>query len=260
MMSQARMLSRRKTSRISPLKEQSCNSSSRSRCLRACTKTPTYSLSALYGKSRSLHFGLEKLSTAGKCSTLTIAIGALLSATPEIVFAVKPPSPSLESNEVRCQVGTLDKFADTRAKFSLEASGGGMDEALVDIRGCDFHGLDLSTKVFSGVIMDGANLEGARLTGVEMSRAVARSARLAGADFTDVNAYSTVFDGSDLRGAQFENAILSGASFGQDDKGNWANLEGAHFEGALLSSSDVSRVCQNPTLSKETRKYELGCR
>lgn len=34
-----------------------------------------------------------------------------------------------------------------RAKFSLEASSGAMDEALVDIRGCDFHGEDLSAKV-----------------------------------------------------------------------------------------------------------------
>jgi hypothetical protein len=34
-----------------------------------------------------------------------------------------------------------------RAKFSLEASSGAMDEALVDVRGCDFRGEDLSTKV-----------------------------------------------------------------------------------------------------------------
>jgi hypothetical protein len=34
----------------------------------------------------------------------------------------------------------------------------------------------------------------------------------------------------------------------------------AHFEGALLSSSDVGRICENPTLDEYTRKAELGCR
>lgn len=105
------------------------------------------------------------------------------------------------------------------------------------------------TQVFSGVLMDGANLEGSTLVGVEMSRAIARDAKLAGIDLTDANAFATVFDGSDLRGAQFENAILSSASFGKGAGGNWANLEDAHFEGALLSSSDISRVCANPTIS-----------
>jgi len=179
---------------------------------------------------------------------------------PTIAYALKIPPEPREPASVRCKISTLDKFASTRAKFSLEASSGAMDEALVDIRGCDFHGEDLSTKVFSGVLMDRANLEGSRLVGVEMSRAIARSAHLAGVDLTDANAYSTVFDGSDLRGAQFENAILSSASFGKDSNGQWANLEGAHFEGALLSSSDVGRVCENPTISPDVRKYELGCR
>ncbi len=48
-------------------------------------------------------------------------------------------------------------------------------------------------------------------------------------------------------------------SFGKD-KGEWANLEGTHFEGALLSSSDVERLCENPTLDLDVKKYELGCR
>lgn len=68
------------------------------------------------------------------------------------------------------------------------------------------------------------------------------------------------FDGADVRGAQFENSILTGATFGKDSAGTWANLAGAHFEGALVSSSDVGRICQNPTLEEDTKKYELGCR
>lgn len=35
----------------------------------------------------------------------------------------------------RCTLAALDKFADTRATFSLEASGGNMTEAIVDVRG-----------------------------------------------------------------------------------------------------------------------------
>lgn len=42
--------------------------------------------------------------------------------------------------------------------------------------------------------------------------------------------------------------------------GKWANLKGAHFEGALLGSSDVQRICENPTLDKSTKKAELGCK
>jgi hypothetical protein len=37
-------------------------------------------------------------------------------------------------------------------------------------------------------------------------------------------------------------------------------LQGAHFEGALLSSSDVGRICENPTLEPDTKRYELGCK
>ena len=38
----------------------------------------------------------------------------------------------------------------------------------------------------------------------------------------------------------------------------WADLAGAHFEGALLASSDIARICANPTLDEETRLYEVG--
>ena len=50
-------------------------------------------------------------------------------------------------------------------------------------------------------------------------------------------------------------------AFGRDGReGPWANLAGAHFEGALLSSSDIERLCENPTIDLEVRKFELGCR
>lgn len=44
-------------------------------------------------------------------------------------------SPPIQESAGRCDLAALDKFADTRATFSMEASGGGMAEANVDIRG-----------------------------------------------------------------------------------------------------------------------------
>lgn len=74
------------------------------------------------------------------------------------------------------------------------------------------------------------------------------------------NLFGTQFGGADLRGARFDNAILGNASFGKGADGQWANLAGTHFEGALLSSSDVERLCVNPTLDADVKKFELGCR
>lgn len=56
--------------------------------------------------------------------------------SPALAAARLPPID--EAAPGRCDVSALDKFADTRATFSLEASGGNMTEAIVDIRGCDF--------------------------------------------------------------------------------------------------------------------------
>jgi uncharacterized protein YjbI with pentapeptide repeats len=60
-----------------------------------------------------------------------------------------PPGPSAALTPL----AVLPAAADTRATFSLEASGGNMVEAIVDIRGCDFSSLDLTRKVLSGVRM-----------------------------------------------------------------------------------------------------------
>ncbi|GBF92304.1 hypothetical protein Rsub_05506 [Raphidocelis subcapitata] len=193
-----------------------------------------------------------------------LAAAALLLAGPgaELAEAAqRARQPPVGSEAGRCSVSALDKFADTRATFSQEASGGNMAEAVVDVRDCDFSNQDLSGKVFSGVLMRGANLTNVKVVGSQFARADAQDATLDGLDATDANCYATAFDGATLRGAQFENAILTSASFGKSAiTGKWADLAGAHFEGALVSSSDVARICENPTLDIETRQYELGCR
>ena len=66
----------------------------------------------------------------------------------------------------------LDKFAETRAIFSQEASSG-MDEAFVDVRGCDYSIMNLRSKVFSGVLMRGANFANSIFVGVQLAGCVA---------------------------------------------------------------------------------------
>lgn len=191
----------------------------------------------------------------------TLGTVAVLLGSPLDALAAKSKLPPIDTSDPnRCDVSALDKFADTRAAFSQESSGGNMVEAIVDVRECDFSGKDLSGKVMSGVILERADFTGAKFIGSQFARANARSAKMAGADFTDTNLYSTQFEGADLQGANFENSILTGSTFGKDETGTWANLKGAHFEGALVSSSDIGRICENPTLEMSTRKYELGCR
>lgn len=40
-----------------------------------------------------------------------------------------------------------------------------MDEAFVDVRGCDYSNIDLTKKVFSGVLMRGANFANSKFVG-----------------------------------------------------------------------------------------------
>eukprot|EP00877_Chromochloris_zofingiensis_P007834 jgi/Chrzof1/3303/Cz12g20070.t1 len=208
------------------------------------------------------HETLEEISIA-KLAVLSTALSfaAVMTPLPEHAEAARGRLPPINnSNPARCSVAALDSFADTRAKFSQEASGGNMVEAIVDVRGCDFSNMDLSGKVFSGVFLQGATLENSKVVGSQFARADAKGANMVNVDFTDANCYASKFDGADLRGAQFENSILTAATFGKDSTGKWADLTGAHFEGSLVSSSDIARICENPTLEEYTKRSELGCR
>jgi uncharacterized protein YjbI with pentapeptide repeats len=44
-----------------------------------------------------------------------------------------------------------------------------MDEAFVDVRGCDYSNKDLTSKVFSGVLMRGANFANSKFVGAQAS-------------------------------------------------------------------------------------------
>lgn len=66
---------------------------------------------------------------AGAASLLLLGSGAPPAA------AAGGRQPPIKEDAGRCELAALDKFADTRATFSLEASGGNMTEANVDVRG-----------------------------------------------------------------------------------------------------------------------------
>lgn len=180
---------------------------------------------------------------------LSLAIGAVLGPV------AMPASATVEEPEA-CSLELLRKGAKTRAGFSDFA---GEKELLVNVERCDYSGADLSKEVLSGIRARGANFSKTRF-GREASRADFRGANLRNSVMVDANLYESRFDGADLSGADLSNAIASGASFGKDaQSGEWANLAGTQFEGALLSTSDVQRICLNPTLDDDGRA-SLGCR
>lgn len=72
-----------------------------------------------------------RVAFAGAAAALCLSLGPCV-APAEAAGRKAPP---VTESAGRCEVSALDKFADTRATFSQEASGGNMVEALVDIRG-----------------------------------------------------------------------------------------------------------------------------
>jgi len=221
----------------------------RSQCRAAAEGRPDiWPLSRAQGHFAAAH------AKAVMCAALGVAMCGMPVLAPDAAMATTPVG------ELRaCKVSEFDKFADVRAKFSQEVGGGGLPEATLDLSKCDYRGKDLSNKVFSGAIIKGADFSGGKLVNIEMSRTRAQSANFEGVDLRDANAYSTNFNGANLRDVNFENAILTLATFGQDQDGTWADLTGTNFDGALISDSDIRRACPNPTIVGLTKR-QLGCR
>jgi uncharacterized protein YjbI with pentapeptide repeats len=59
-----------------------------------------------------------------------------------------------------CTAEALDMFKEIRAKFSLEVGSGALPEAVLDLGGCDYSGMDLTGRVLSGVLASNANFGG----------------------------------------------------------------------------------------------------
>ena len=193
----------------------------------------------------------QRLSALALAFTLTSCGPALAGAGEKPPLVIDMPG--------GCTLEALDLFKDTRAKFSLEVGTGALPEAVLDLKGCDYSGADLTGKILSGVVATGADFSNAKIVGAEMSRAKAAEVNFNGADMSSTNFYEVNFAGSDLRGVNFDNAILTNARFGKGKNGEWAQLDGVNWDGALLSSSDAQRVCENPTVD-DYGKAILGCK
>ena len=193
----------------------------------------------------------QRLSALALAFTLTSCGPALAGAGEKPPLVIDMPG--------GCTLEALDLFKDTRAKFSLEVGTGALPEAVLDLKGCDYSGQDLTGKILSGVVATGADFSNAKIVGAEMSRAKAAEVNFNGADMSSTNFYEVNFAGSDLRNVNFDNAILTNARFGKGKNGEWAQLDGVNWDGALLSSSDAQRVCENPTVD-DYGKAILGCK
>jgi len=70
------------------------------------------------------------------------------------------PYPAVRDMPGGCTAEALDMFKEIRAKFSLEVGSGALPEAVLDLGGCDYSGMDLTGRVLSGVLASNANFGG----------------------------------------------------------------------------------------------------
>jgi uncharacterized protein YjbI with pentapeptide repeats len=152
--------------------------------------------------------------------------------------------PPLDSDPNRCE---------RAATGNTIGQANAVSDRILDLRFCDFSGKDLSAKTLSGALLSDAILKGTNLQEAVMSKAYAVGANFSGADMTNAIVDRVVFDKADLSGVQFVNAVITGATF------DGANLDGANFEDALIGSEDAKRLCNNATVTGETRG-QIGCR
>lgn len=94
--------------------------------------------------------------------------------------------------------------------------------------GTDFHGMDCSHAILSGMVGTGVNLIGANFEGSELDEASFRHANLRCANFRGADLTKVDFFGADLRGADFRGACF------QDTEILDAFVEGADFRGATF--------------------------
>ena len=189
----------------------------------------------------------------------TCMSAALLLPCPDALAARnRLPPPGTEAG--RCSMEALDKFADTRAAFSQEASSG-MEEAYVDVRNCDYSGKDLREKVFSGVLQHQKQPHRLALpnprctitaylvpfaTRSAVTKRVRRQASkcvmgragvlMRGANFSGSKFVGVEFARVDAKGADLSNADFTDVN-GYSSIFDGANLQDAQFENAILTGA-----------------------
>lgn len=177
-------------------------------------------------------------------SALTgLAAAALLAAAPPPSFA-EMRLPPLDTDPYRCERAYVGNTI---------GQANAVSDKPLDLRFCDFTGKNLTAKTLSGAFLSDANLTNANMSEVVMSKAYAVGANFTGADLTNAVVDRVAFDKANLSHVKFINTVITGTTF------EGANLEGAIFEDALIGNEDAKRLCNNPTLTGESR-MQVGCR
>lgn len=84
-------------------------------------------------------------------------------------------------------------------------------------------------------------------------QAFASDAKFEGANMINSILDRADFSNANLKNANLVNSVITGANFDN------ANLDNVDFEDALIGIEDVKRLCQNTTLTGESR-LQVGCR
>lgn len=128
-----------------------------------------------------------------------------------------------------------------------------VSDKVLDLRKCDFTGKNLSGKTLAGALLSETNMSNANLQEAVLTKSYAVDSILEGADMTNAVVDRVDFSKAKLKGAKFVNAVVTGTLF------EGADLTETIWEDALIGNEDVKRLCNNPTLTGESR-FQVGCR
>ncbi|KAG2428443.1 hypothetical protein HXX76_011563 [Chlamydomonas incerta] len=128
-----------------------------------------------------------------------------------------------------------------------------VSDKTLDMRLCSYAGKDLHGRVLAGALLADADLSNTNLQEAVLTKAYAVKANFEGADMTNAVVDRVDFSNANLKRVKFINTVVTGATFAG------ADLEGSVWEDALIGSQDVGKLCENPTLTGESRT-QVGCR
>lgn len=152
--------------------------------------------------------------------------------------------PPIDRDPARCERGFVGNTI---------GQANAVSDKILDLRLCSFVNSDLHGRVLAGALLADADLSGANLTEAVLTKAYAVKSNFEGADLTNAVVDRVNFTGANLKGAKFINTVVTGATFAD------ADLGGSVWEDALIGSQDVSKLCENPTLTGSSR-LQVGCR
>lgn len=183
------------------------------------------------------------LQAAGVAAGLAVSVAAnLLAANMAMAEFRLPPIDKTDPN--RCDRGYVGNTI---------GQANAVSDKVLDLRLCSYAGKDLRGRVLAGALLEGTDLSGSNLQEAVLTKAYAVNANFEGADMTNAVVDRVDFTGANLKGVKFINTVVTGASF------SGADLAGSVWEDALIGSQDVAKLCDNPTLTGDSR-LQVGCR